>query len=509
MQRWVCLLTLGALIAQNDLDAERWSQSIPQGSARAIAMGGAFSALGGDPANLTQNPAGLGLFMRGGLWLTPTLSVPTTSTSYIGTQSDSRSHLGLSQLAVIFHGRGGKKITHWNFGFGYNQEGFFVQNSRAQGFNPRNSITQSFAEQAEGIPDTLLFGSPALAYNTFVLNTGGSPSSWGIIDVVSTNPWRYQGVFYNGGIFQEIARQERGRLNTWSISAGLCYQNTIFFGAALLIRSLSYTNLYRFREVDTENRYDGSHNTSPADEMVFREKYTSSGSGVGLSVGMIVEPIDYLRLGVSFITGSRIRITDEYTADMELTMDDGKTASASYEEPLQFDYRFTYPYRVNAGAALIIPQRGIISVEADYLDYRTVSFSSRSYSYDRENELIERSFSGAYNLRIGTEWLIGEGISIRGGYAYCAPVRNPEARQYYSDPARPNELTTLAMQRQFISLGGGYALGSFFVDVAYVYSMSAQKYLPYVVRSPSYAPAPVVVIQNRTSRILTTFGFRF
>lgn len=502
-----CIVSLA--LAQNDLDAERWSLSIPQGAARAIGMGGAFSALGGDPANLTQNPAGLGVFMKGGLWLSPTLSIPTTSTSYLGATNDSRSHLGLSQVALILHGKGGKNITHWNFGFGYNQEGFFVQNSRAQGFNPRNSITRAFAEQADGIADSLLFGTPALAYNTFVSNLGGSPSTWGVIDPVSTNPWRYRGVFNEGNIFQEISRQERGRLNTWAISAALCYQNTVFFGASLLIRSLNYTNLYRFREIDTEDRYNGQGGTSPADQIVFREKYSSNGSGVGLAVGVLVEPLDYFRFGASFITGSRISIRDEYTADMELVMDDGRSGIASYNEPFQFEYRYAYPYRVNAGVAFIIPERGAVTIEGDFLDYRTVAFSSDSYSYDRENEIIERSFSSAYNIRAGIEWLIGEGVSLRGGYAYYAPVRNAEARQYYSDINRPNELTTLPMQRHFISLGGGYTFSSFFVDIAYVYAMSAQKYLPYFIQDPAYAPVPVVVIQNRTHRMVTTFGIRF
>ncbi|MCX7763629.1 MAG: outer membrane protein transport protein [Bacteroidia bacterium] len=510
MKRGLWIIVVGSgLWAQNDLDAERWSQTIPQGSARAVAMGGAFSALGGDPANLTQNPAGMGIFMRGGVWLSPTLTVPTTSTSYIQTANDSRTHLGLSQFALILHFKGGKKITHWNLGFGYNQEGFFVQNSLAQGFNARNSISQAFAEQAEGVPDTLLGGSPALAYNTYFQTSTNPPSAWGVINPVSTNPWRYQGIFSNGGVFQEIARQERGRLNTWAISVSLCYQNTIFFGASVLIRSLNYTNLYRFRETDTENRYNGQGGTYPADQLIFREKYSSNGSGVGLALGVLAEPIEYLRFGISFLTGSRISISDEYTADMELVRDDGQTASASYQEPFQYDYTFSYPYRVNGGIAVILPKRGAISLEGDYLDYRTASFSSSSYSYDRENETIERSFAAAYNLRGGIEWLVTENLSLRGGYAYHAPVRNAEARQYYADPSRPMQLTSLPMQRQFISVGGGYTFGSFFIDIAYVYMMGAQKYLPYPLRDPAYAPAPVVVIYNRTHRVVTTLGIRF
>lgn len=496
------------LWAQNDLDAERWSQAIPQGSARALGMAGAFNALGGDPANLTQNPAGMGLFMRGGIWLSPALSVPTTNTTYLDSRSASRTHLGLNQFALILHGRGGKNITHWNFGFGYTQEGFFHQNSEASGFNTRNSFSQAIAEAAEGIPDSLLFGTAALAYQNY-FDLGASLGFRGIIDPVSTSPYRYQGVFSQGGILQEIAAQERGRVNAWGIGAGFSYQNTVFFGATLLIRSLNYSKTYRLREIDTGNRYNGINATTPADAFTFREKYTSTGSGVGLALGVLVEPADFMRFGLSFITGSRIRVTDEYNAEMELVLDDGRSNRTTYVEPFQYEYRYVYPYRVSGGVAFLIAQKAAITVEGDFLDYRTTGFNSSGYSYDRENELIEQQFQTAFNVRVGIEWQVGSGFAVRGGYAYYSPVRNAEARAYYPDYTRPSQLSTLAMQRQFISLGGGYALQKFFVDVAYLYGIAAQKYLPYSLRNPAYAPAPVVVIQSRTHTVATTIGFRF
>lgn len=496
------------LFAQNDLDAERWSQGIPQGSARAMGMAGAFTALGGDPANLTQNPAGLGLFMRGGIWLSPGFSLPTTSTTYLGSNRDSRTQFGLPQFALLLHAKGGKTITQWNFGFGYNQEGFFHQNSRAAGFNARNSYTQALAEQAEGIPDSLLGGTPALAYENYY-DLGAPLGIRGVIDPVSTNPPRYQGVFSQGGVFQDISAQERGRLNTWGISAGFSYQNSVFFGVSLLIRSLSYSKTYRLREIDTENRYNGQNNTTPADEITFREKYSSNGTGIGLALGVLVEPVDFFRFGFSFTTGSRIRITDEYNADLEFVLDDGRRNITTYAEPFQYVYRFSYPYKVSGGVAFLLGGKGAISLEGDFLDYRTVGFSSSEYSYDRENEVIEQQFSSAFNLRAGIEWLLTSQVSLRGGYAYYSPVRGSEGRQYYADYLRPSELTTLPMQRQFISLGAGYTLEKFFVDVAYLYSSSAQKYLPYFLRTPAYAPPPVVVIQNRTHTVMTTIGFRF
>jgi hypothetical protein len=488
------------LYSQNDLDAERWSGLMPQGTARGLAMGGAFSALGGDPTNLTQNPAGLGLFMRGGLWFSPTRYISTTQTTYNRqTSSDSRTHLALNHFSLILIGTGGKNITQWTFGFGYNQEGFFYQDATARAFNNRNSFTQAIAEQAEGIPDYLLKGLPALAYRNFS------------IYLADSSHWKYRGVFSQGGIFQEITSQEKGRLNTWAISGALSYQNRIFFGASLLIRGLSYSKFYRLREIDEENRYNGQKGTTPAEAVALRELYRTIGTGRGLALGILVEPVDFMRFGVSFTTGSRIRISSDYDAEMELTLDDGRRniTTLIFIEPFQYTYRFGYPYRATAGVAFLISGRGAVSIEADFLDYRTMSFSSSDYSYDRENETIEKSFGTAVNVRGGIEWLLTDEIAVRGGYAYFGPQRNADGRKYYADMTKPQNLITLPMQRQFFSIGGGYSSGNFFIDIAYLLGLYSQKYVPYALRNPVYAPAPVVVVRNQTHFIVTTLGLRF
>lgn len=505
---WTLVTLLALAWTQNDLDAERWSASIPVGSARALGMGGSFAALGADPANLIQNPAGLGLFMQGGLWLSPTLALPTTQTTYQqSTTSASRTYFGLNHFSLILRGGGGRTITQWGFGFGYNQEAFFFQNAKATLFNPRNSFTQSIAEAADGTPDSLLSGTPALAYqNYFNL---GALGYRGIIDPISTSPPRYQGVFSQANVFQEITTQEQGRLGTWALGVGLAYQNKIFFGASLLIRNLRYNKLYRIREIDEKDRYNGQNNTTPADAVTFREKYNSEGTGLGLAIGLLTEPTDFMRVGLSFVTGSRIRVTDEYNAEMEFTLDDGRSNTSTYAEPFQYSYRFTYPYRVTAGVAFLIEGRGAVTLEGDFVDYRTAAFSASDYSYDRENEFIQNNFAATFNLRGGVEWVLTEGLFVRGGYAYYGPTRSPDARLYYPDMTQSNALTRLAQQRQYFSAGIGYASGAFFVDLAYVLGLSAQKYVPYVLRDPTYAPAPVIVVKNQTHTIVTTVGLRF
>ena len=56
------LLSGGAVFAQGEMDAYKFSQYVLSGTARYLGMGGAFGALGGDISAMGGNPAGLGIY---------------------------------------------------------------------------------------------------------------------------------------------------------------------------------------------------------------------------------------------------------------------------------------------------------------------------------------------------------------------------------------------------------------------------------------------------------------
>ena len=45
-------------------DVQRFAERTPTGTARYVGMGGAMTAIGGDPSAAMDNPAGLGLYRR-------------------------------------------------------------------------------------------------------------------------------------------------------------------------------------------------------------------------------------------------------------------------------------------------------------------------------------------------------------------------------------------------------------------------------------------------------------
>ncbi len=97
------IFSVSVLFAQEPLDAIRYSWLTPQGTARAQAIGGAVSALGGDITALYTNPAGLGLYKTSELVLTPGFTFSNDKASYRGsTATDSKSSFNYGPMGVVW-----------------------------------------------------------------------------------------------------------------------------------------------------------------------------------------------------------------------------------------------------------------------------------------------------------------------------------------------------------------------------------------------------------------------
>ena len=76
----VLLLSGAAAFAQNAYDALKFSEQYLEGTARSVAMGNAFTALGGDMGGITVNPASSAVYRYSEVVITPSLSGISSST---------------------------------------------------------------------------------------------------------------------------------------------------------------------------------------------------------------------------------------------------------------------------------------------------------------------------------------------------------------------------------------------------------------------------------------------
>ncbi|HOK75133.1 MAG TPA: hypothetical protein PLS74_08430, partial [Bacteroidales bacterium] len=96
------VLTISAAQAQNLDDALRYSRTFYNGTARFMAMGGAFTALGADLSAISLNPAGTGVFRSFETTITPNLMYNNSSTLFNNSRSsDFKYTFGLNQAGLV------------------------------------------------------------------------------------------------------------------------------------------------------------------------------------------------------------------------------------------------------------------------------------------------------------------------------------------------------------------------------------------------------------------------
>ena len=87
-------------------DVQRFSERQIMGTARYVGMGGAMTAIGGDPSAVVDNPAGLGLYRRGEIALTLDETIDKTTPSYTtlhnATPSYTRSRFAMPHLSAVW-----------------------------------------------------------------------------------------------------------------------------------------------------------------------------------------------------------------------------------------------------------------------------------------------------------------------------------------------------------------------------------------------------------------------
>ena len=103
------LLTITSLIiihfstfAQDEFDALRYGYSNYYGTARGLSVGNAMGSVGGDFSSLSINPAGIGIYRRGELVLSPSFQVSNNTGTYQNnTSSAGANKLALSQFGIV------------------------------------------------------------------------------------------------------------------------------------------------------------------------------------------------------------------------------------------------------------------------------------------------------------------------------------------------------------------------------------------------------------------------
>ena len=473
--------------AQNVDDALRYSQSFYGGTARFMSMGGAFTALGGDISSLSQNPAGLGVFRSSELTITPQLFQTKTTAGFNGNYSDKLYNFNLNQAGIVSNlisNNNETGLITLNIGYSFNKTNNLNQTILIRGVSNSSSMADYWAAQANGSTKPNLSDNAWMANHTWLIDTlSGSGTSYGtVFSNYGDNP---PSVY--GQTVQRIITNE-GYTGEHAISVGGNYSNKIFFGATFGISTLRYTSHYEHLESTNQALPSQFQNFTYTDH--FEEK----GTGYSLKLGVIIKPIEALRIGLAFHSPTWYRINDYAYSDLTSNFTDGGHYEASID-PLRFNYALATPFRVLSGVAIQIQKFALLSADYEFVDYSTAKFSETGdgYDYSVKNMAIRNSLKSASNVRLGAEFRLNK-LYLRTGYGYYG-------KAFKSGEDNSN------LDYSSISLGAGFREQNISIDFAYTNFRYSQTYFLYPV---DMGIDPAAANLNTIRNMFTlTLGYKF
>ena len=521
--------------AQSVYDALLFSERNYEGTARSVAMGNAFTALGGDLGSIGINPAGSAVAKYSQISITPSLTIASNTTHGVPPPTDgslpyfekqfknTATHFAIPNLGMTFNWETGRSsgLKNVSFGFIMNRVNSWNEDLYAAGPNHTTSFMGAMAVEATeaGLLGSNLNMNNAYDYDPWKYVVGyqsGMISTFGGYDdqfvgaseVIFGNMGNTE-ISLGGPLDQSYGRRVRGSKNDYLINLGFNISDFIYLGANLGITSMYYSYDEYFKEKaidpsDFEIALDNGQ-TMYFDSMKYKYSYSTSTSGVYGKFGFIITPGFGLRIGAAIQTPTASTINENWQYKGETTYTDNGFNAAAESPEGEDHYKFREPWRANFGLAYTLGKLAVFSVDYELCNYSTMKFKRNGFDDGREyfidlNDEIKGTFGTSSMLRAGIEIKPLDVLAVRAGYGVTtAPETLIEV------PAAQN-----------VSLGVGYvSKKSFFADLACRYSFATDEYImPYsdymydaAGNVTDFAPE----IRNTKSawKVLLTLGWRF
>jgi hypothetical protein len=435
------------------------------GTGRSQAMGGAFTALGGDQSNAYINPAGIGFYNRAEFSGTLSIAGNRTNASYIGSQTTTnRSPLDIGHMGVIFSRDGvGSRVKKSNFAITYSNLNNFNNTYKFSGSNPDHSISDSFSELANGSGLT-----PAQIKEDYD-QYNNAPDGYSMAVMGGLLYYENGKYFVNEDalpIDQNGTVKESGNLGQLSLAYGANFDDKTYLGASLGIQSLRFDRSTAYNEFFPSNAI---HLRS----QYYDNELSISGTGFNLTVGIIQRLNDQFNIGASISTPTFLWVRDSFIQYAGVNA--VSPGSVIYYNNAQtavdeFTYRITSPLKASAGVSAYLPKKvGVISVEAEYLGYSRMGIKAKDAGTwsDAQDGLIQDEYKDVVNLKAGIELRHGIG-RLRGGI------------NYIQDPLRYASDYNVKKNNIISSIGVGIRNSTFFADLTYSRTVNTGAYNPYV-----------------------------
>lgn len=529
--------------AQSSIDALTLSDTELRGTSRFMSMAGAFTALGGDLSTLTQNPAGIGVYRGSDVALTLDLSFLSNKSSNIpGGATMNNTHFDANTIGYVGTMNFGSNsvMSTFSWGVSYNRLKSFTRNYRGSGIPLQTSMSNYIALMSDGIdPENMISKSGYDPYQDSQINWMNILAFNGAITtptIVTDNAGKVTDIYYDGLFQYDVPAQdgkppipattgtagfkvrERGYADEYNIAFGGNLANVVQWGLDLGITDLtheqwtSYDEALQGANIRAGNEYYDVIEEGDCDWQIDNWKKTT-GTGFNLKFGLILKPVQELRIGVAVHTPTWYSMTTSYNANLTYggsnrVQRDRGTNTAVY------DWNLRTPWKLMFGLAGVIGGRGIISADYEYSAYDKMHTSYSYGDFDDYNDDIATYFRATNTLRLGAEFRVTPQFSLRLGYSYVSSnVKNDAADNNLEIYTSGTNLGyTFNQSSNYVTAGLGYRTGGFYVDLAYVNRQRTSTYhcfTPFQDYDGLWTLAPQAKIKENANQLALTVGYKF
>ena len=507
------------------------------GTARYVGMGGAMEALGADISTIGSNPAGIGLFRHSNVSLSAGLLMQSDGKEF---SNGKKTNLSFDQIGGVYTTRTGQK-SFLNFGFNYHKSKNFDYILNAAG--SLNGSSQNKQSYIKGILANENSGGFFVGKDKKGQNVGyveapslnnPSPnvaSTWSQIDYLYWNsliPGSTGTYNYEKATGYTLDRAHTGYIGNYDFAVSGNLNDRVYLGLTFGMKDVNYKGYSEYRE-----------NFNNAGGVLVRDERKVTGSGFDITAGVIVRPVaeSPFRIGAYVKSPTWYDLTTSNTTGLVYAQ--GTKNKESYISN-SYDFKMWTPWKFGFSLGHTIGNNIALGATYEYENYANINSRVNNggyydYYYDQyyESSIPDKNMNahtkevlkGVSTLKLGIEYKPVSNVALRMGYNY---VGAKYASDVQKDPGLASLGTAYSSTTDYtnwgeinrFTLGVGYQVKKFNIDLAYQYSAQKGSFAPFSnVKDVTYTSgtttitesniASITDVKNNRSQLLLTLGYRF
>ena len=507
------------------------------GTARYVGMGGAMEALGADISTIGSNPAGIGLFRHSNVSLSAGLLMQSDGKEF---SNGKKTNLSFDQIGGVYTTRTGQK-SFLNFGFNYHKSKNFDYILNAAGsLNGSSQNKQSYIKGILGNENSggFFVGKDKKGENVGYVEAPSlnnpSPnvaSTWSQIDYLYWNsliPGSTGTYNYEKATGYTLDRAHTGYIGNYDFAVSGNLNDRVYLGLTFGMKDVNYKGYSEYRE-----------NFNNAGGVLVRDERKVTGSGFDITAGVIVRPVaeSPFRIGAYVKSPTWYDLTTSNATGLVYAQ--GTTNKESYISN-SYDFKMWTPWKFGFSLGHTIGNNIALGATYEYENYANINSRVNNggyydYYYDQyyESSIPDKNMNahtkdvlkGVSTLKLGIEYKPVSNVALRMGYNY---VGAKYASDVQKDPGLASLGTAYSSTTDYtnwgeinrFTLGVGYQVKKFNIDLAYQYSAQKGSFAPFSnVKDVTYTSGTTKItesniasntdVKNNRSQLLLTLGYRF